>query len=75
MRFRGIADPQLELPLNGPVLFLLVLAEFEQDRVAPLPEFHGHYVLIDTLSPMVFITFEDQFSIQPDLPGVLAAES
>ena len=74
-RARVIANAELELPLDGPGFGLFVLAAFDEDLVFALLELHGELVLVELGSAMVFISGEDELTVEPDLPAVFAAEA
>jgi len=68
-------DAKLKLPLDRPILGLLILATFYKDVVGPSPKLRGDDILIDSLAAMVFIPTEEQVAIDPDFPRIFGSQA
>jgi len=71
----GVADSQLKLPLISPGLFLFILAEFNEDGVGTFFQVDGQCVLINPHTTVILIPLKDEFSVEPDFPGVFATKA
>ena len=70
----GVTYAQLELPLLGPGLLLLVLAKLHEKGVTALGKIDVELVLVDAYAAMIFVAAEHQLAVVPDLPGIFAAQ-
>ena len=71
----AVADAELEFPFDGPFLLLLVLAAFDEDGVGAFSQVALEFVLIHPLAAMVLVAAEEELAVDPDFPGVFAAEA
>src|SRR5262249_19408620 len=70
-----IRNTQLKIPAIGPVLGLLILANFDEDFIPALFQLGAHGVLVDLLVAMIFVLTEKKFSVQPYLEGILRSQA
>ncbi len=54
---------------------MLVLAELDKDDIGTGLELHREPVLVNFHAPVVFIAAKNRFAIEPQFPGVFAAEA
>ena len=71
----GVGQADLEFPFLGPVFLLLILTALDQQHVLSGLQRGGEAILVDLHASMVFIAAEEEFSVEPDLPAVLASQS
>ena len=61
--------------MHGPILLLFILAGFYENCVGAFLHRNGKNVLVDSDSAVVFIATEDELTVEPDFPGILATKT